>query len=253
MSTRHGPRISFSRAMEDPRLFGPWFSGPSWTAHKISAKAEDGEPLTPAEAEVFASISGNRTPPTGPAREVWKFEGRRTAKTLTTGARGVHAATCVDYSPYLKPGERAVMAIISGDRDQSSICFRYVEAFFDNIPVLGALVTGRTKDSIELSNGVSVQVMTSNFRRIRGRTVCFAVCEEVCFWYDDEESRNPASEVIAALRPAMATIPNARLFGHHVALGAQGNRLGDVQAVLRDERLGRARAAGQHPAAQPDY
>jgi hypothetical protein len=203
------PLITFSRAMDT--IFAPWFSGPSWATWRVIAKAEDAEPLTPAEAQVFAQVSGGRMPTTAPVRERWTFGGRRGAKSLVAAARAVHAATCVDYSPYLKPGERAVVMVIASDRDQAAVTFRYVEGFFDNIDMLGALVTRRTADSIELSNGVTLQVATASFRRIRGRTVCFAVLEELCFWFDDAESKNPASEVIAALRPAMATIPNARL------------------------------------------
>jgi hypothetical protein len=38
-------------------------------------------------------------------------------------------------------------------------------------------------------------------------------CDEIAFWHSDESSANPDKEIIAALEPAMATIPNALLLG----------------------------------------
>jgi len=39
-----------------------------------------------------------------------------------------------------------------------------------------------------------------------------AICEEIAFWRD-ENSANPAQEVLAALRPALATVPESMLIG----------------------------------------
>jgi hypothetical protein len=207
------PVISFSRAMLDPHLFAAWFAGPSWATRRVISKAEDGEggSLTAEEASLFAEIAGGRIPPTVAPREVWEFGGRRGAKSLGRAARAAHAATCVDYRPYLKPGETPTVVVIASDRDQASITFKYIEAFLDT-PLLKPMVRSKTKDSIELTNGVVIQVQTASFRHLRGRTVCCAILEEVCFWFDDATSANPASEIIAALRPSMATIPTARLF-----------------------------------------
>jgi hypothetical protein len=43
--------------------------------------------------------------------------------------------------------------------------------------------------------------------------VLAALCDEIAFWHSDEDSANPDREIIAALEPAMATIPNALLLG----------------------------------------
>ena len=37
-------------------------------------------------------------------------------------------------------------------------------------------------DEIELNNGITVCVKTSDFRAIRGTTVICAFADEVCFW-----------------------------------------------------------------------
>ena len=49
------------------------------------------------------------------------------------------------------------------------------------------------------------------FRTVRGRTVVASLCDELAFWMSDENSSSPDSEIIAALRPAAATIPGAVL------------------------------------------
>jgi len=82
-------------------------------------------------------------------------------------ALAVYAAAFRDYRPFLKPGERAVVMVIAGDREQAGVVFKYIEAFFDHVPLLAPLVQSRTKESLDLSNQVTVQVQTCNFRRLR--------------------------------------------------------------------------------------
>jgi hypothetical protein len=58
--------------------------------------------------------------------------------------------------------------------------------------------------------GICVEVHTASYRSVRGYSVVAALCDEAGYWRSDE-STNPDSEILAALRPAMATIPNALL------------------------------------------
>jgi hypothetical protein len=46
---------------------------------------------------------------------------------------------------------------------------------------------------------------------VRGISVVCAICDELAFWSHEETSANPENEVMAALRPAMATFPDAKL------------------------------------------
>jgi hypothetical protein len=102
--------------------------------------------------------------------------------------------------------------VIAADRDQAiEVVFAYIEAFFDHVPMLAALVESRGKDSITLSNGIMIKVQTASFRRIRGRLVVAAVLDEIAYWYNEDASRNPDSEILKALRPSMVNVPNALL------------------------------------------
>jgi len=207
-------RISFLDAMQDPALFGPW-SRPesSWAAWRVFAKALFGLALDAGEVEVFSRHTGRSTPPTAPAREAWVPVGRRGGKSIFAAALAVYMATFRDYLPHLKPGERAVVMVLAAEKDQAGVVFDYIAGFFDNVPMLAGLVEkrGKGKESIRLRNRVTIRVQVASFRRLRGRTVACAILDENAFWYSDEESRNPDTEILKALRPSMATIPGSLL------------------------------------------
>lgn len=206
--------ILFTEAMDSPALFGPWFApNPSWDAWRVFAKALFGLPMTPAEVEVFGRFTGRTVPPIAPAREAWLPVGRRGGKSLFAAALAVFMACFRDYRPHLKPGEQAIVMVLAADKDQASVVFDYIAAFFENIPTLGDLVEhrGKRKESIRLTNRVTIRVQVASFRRLRGRTVACAILDECAFWYSDEGSRNPDTEIIKALRPSMLTIPGSLL------------------------------------------
>jgi len=64
-------------------------------------------------------------------------------------------------------------------------------------------------DGLDLTNGLVVEIKTASFRTVRGYTVLVQICDEICYWRSDDGSANPDRESLAAMRPAMATIPNA--------------------------------------------
>jgi hypothetical protein len=64
-------------------------------------------------------------------------------------------------------------------------------------------------DEIELNNGVTVMVKTSDYRAIRGLTVAACIADEIAFW--DSGGISPDREVLVALPPAMSKIPTSKL------------------------------------------
>jgi hypothetical protein len=71
-------------------------------------------------------------------------------------------------------------------------------------PILSSMIETWTADTIELRGAVSVQVVTRSYRTVRGRSVAVAILDELAFWRDDD-SANPDSEVLNAVRASMAT------------------------------------------------
>jgi hypothetical protein len=78
--------------------------------------------------------------------------------------------------------------------------------------MLKRLVQRETADTIELGNGINIEVTTNDQRRVRGRTVVAAIFDEIAHWRP-ENTANPDREVYRAVKPAMVTIPGALLIG----------------------------------------
>jgi hypothetical protein len=68
-----------------------------------------------------------------------------------------------------------------------------------------------TQESISLRNNIIIEVHTASYRSTRGYTIVAGLLDELAFWPTDESSDEPDSEVLAAIRPGMATIPQSIL------------------------------------------
>ena len=89
-------------AIDDPALFHPWFSGPSWNAWRVVLKGAFALPMTAAELEVFRNLS-ERDPPDSPVRELWIVAGRRAGKDSIASVIAAHFAAFTDYRSRLRP------------------------------------------------------------------------------------------------------------------------------------------------------
>ena len=205
-------RLTILDLMDDPQVFGPWFRGPSWRAWRVFLTVLFGLPLSPAERETYATHTGRQHPPIEQASEAWLVVGRRGGKSLIAALVAVFLACFRDYAPLLAPGERGTVMVIAADRQQARTVFRYIAGLLDGVPMLARLIENRTKETITLTNRVNIEVHTASFRAVRGYTVVAAVLDEVAFW-PTEDSATPDSEIVQAIRPAMATVPGALLLG----------------------------------------
>ena len=66
------------------------------------------------------------------------------------------------------------------------------------------MLESRTRDTLTLTTGISLEVRSASFRRIRGVTCVAVLADECAFWMSDE-SANPDVEILNAARPALAT------------------------------------------------
>lgn len=108
------------------------------------------------------------------------------------------------------PGESIYIGVFAPDRKQAGVTFRYVVGMLKSVPSLMALIVAETRDSVELSNGVIVEVVTASTAAPRGRAYALAIVEEAAFLPTDE-SANPDVELLRALRPALARVPGSLL------------------------------------------
>jgi hypothetical protein len=79
-----------------------------------------------------------------------------------------------------------------------------------DIPMLAQLIERETAESFDLTNRVTIEVSTASYRTARGYTFIAILADELAFWRSDD-SANPDTEVLAAVRPGMSTIPGAIL------------------------------------------
>lgn len=204
--------MTILEVLSDPALFAPHFRGDTWRTWRVLLSAIFGLPLDPEQLDLYRRHTGRQTAPTSPTSEAWIIAGRRSGKSRMAAAIGVFLAAFHDYRRILAPGERAVVMILATDRDQAGVVFDYVAALIDETPLLAQRVESRTGDAIHLAGRMSIEVHTSSYRSVRGRTVVAAILDEVAFWRSDE-SVNPDFEVLTALRPATETVPGSLIIG----------------------------------------
>jgi hypothetical protein len=108
------------------------------------------------------------------------------------------------------PGESIYVGIFAPSRIQATITYKYVIGLLRSVPELSALIVAETRDSVELRNGVIVEVVTASLAAPRGRAYAFAIVEEAAFLPTDQ-SANPDVELLRAIRPALARVPGALL------------------------------------------
>ena len=142
---------------------------------------------------------------------------------------GVFLAAFKDYRPHLAPGERAVVLVLAADRSQAQVIFRYVRGFLAATPMLARLVEAERAESIDLVNRVTLQVGTSVLRASGVKHWRRRSADEISFWPSDDGA-NPATEVLRAVRPALATIPDSLL----LCISSPYSRSGPLYQAHRD-------------------
>jgi hypothetical protein len=203
--------VNILETLNDPKLFGPWLKNPAtWAAWRALLAALFALTMTEDQLATYRECTGRNAPPESTATEAWLICGRRAGKSFMLALIAVFLACFYDYRRYLSPGERGMVLVIASDRKQARTILRYIRAMLQRIPMLARMVEREAAESFDLTNFVSIEVATASFKAVRGYTIVAALLDELAFW-PTEDSTDPDYEVINALRPGMATIPNAML------------------------------------------
>jgi hypothetical protein len=205
-------QISILDAMDANQLWAGWFRRPkTWAPWRTFLSVVFGLPLDAEQLKLFHECTGRLSPAKDGYSECWLTVGRRGGKSFVLALTAVYIAVFRDWKRYLAPGERGVIKILAVDRRQSRVIHRYCRALLRQVPAFGSLISRETDDEIVLTNRVVIEIQTASFRSTRGFTLIAALCDEIAFWRSDDGSANPDSEILRALRPAMATVPGAML------------------------------------------
>lgn len=214
--------VTILDAMNDRRIFGKWFAGSSWNVWRVFLCAMFALPMDAAQLALYSRFSGRLLPPDRPFTEAWVCVGRRGGKSLIAALIVVYLAFFRDYAPFLAPGEIATVMVVAADRKQARVVMRYVKGFIRAVPMLSSMIVGKDKrESIELSNRVSIEIHTAGSRTLRGYTCAAVINDEIAFWPTDD-SAEPARETLVAQRPSLSTIPGALLLNVSTAAGKHG-------------------------------
>jgi len=198
-------------ACADQNLFARWFKHPaSWQSWFVFLRALFALEMTGEQLAVFQQCTGRSLPPTAPATEAWLVCGRRAGKSFVLAMIAVYLACFRVWRPYLAPGERGTVMVIATDRRQARVILRYIRALLTQVPMLQKMIERETAEAFDLTNSTTIEVGTTSFKTVRGYTIVAALCDEIAFWPTDD-SANPDYEVLDAIRPGMATIPNAMM------------------------------------------
>jgi hypothetical protein len=87
---------------------------------------------------------------------------------------------------------------------QAKVLLDYAEGTLESTPIMRQLLQSRTAETLTLTTGITLEVRSASFRRIRGVTCVAVLADECAFWMSDE-SANPDVEILNAARPALAT------------------------------------------------
>jgi hypothetical protein len=150
--------------------------------------------------------------------------GRRGGKSSTLCRVAVLEALYGDHK--IQPGDVGIVGIVSVSRDEASQRLRTIKSLLD---ALGVKYSEKT-DSLTLeSRPIVFKVFTGSVAGVVGGTWICGFIDEVARLRDSDTGANPAKEVLASLRPTLATMPNAKLFLSSSPLGAE-----DAHAVAFD-------------------
>jgi hypothetical protein len=202
--------MNIIQAIEDKNLLGSAFKDLStWRPWMIFLKALFGlEVQDSADLELFRQCTELAMPPKERIRECAAICGRRSGKSYISAIIAVYLACFKDWTQYLSPGEKGMIIIVAVDRSQAKIIKQYVSGILNSSRVLAGMVQRDLPEQIDLKNRVSIVIKTNSYRSVRGFSILCAILEETAFWRSDFSS-NPDREVVAAIKPSLATIPES--------------------------------------------
>jgi hypothetical protein len=205
--------VNIIEAIEDQGLLRRAFKDLStWRAWMIYLKALFGLPMDAEDMKLFSECTGLTEAPGERVRESFVIAGRRSGKSFISAIIAVYLACFKDWTRYLSAGERGYIFIVAVDKMQAKIIKNYISGLLGSCQFLRRLIGVERAEEIELKNRVTITVKTCSFRTIRGYTLLAAILEELAF-FRSEQFANPDREILAAVRPALATIPESLLIG----------------------------------------
>lgn len=198
-------------AIKDTNIFGPYFGqgdGATWRPWLVALRAVYGLPIVARKSRELVRACTGRKPqhlPTEGFDTALFLTGRRSGKSRIAAVIGAYEAVLARRHIQLARGEIGLVAVISPTRFQSRIVRNYLRAIFDT-PMLAREIVRETGDGFALNSGVEIQILTGDWRSVRGFSLLAAIVDEAAFFGLDSESKvRSDTELMRAVQPSLAT------------------------------------------------
>jgi hypothetical protein len=198
-------RVPMREALNDQDLFEPIMRGASWFGWRVLLIAAAGEELTEEERIEFKRLTGRDHEPNKMVSGLAAASGRRSGKSRALSVFICWISCLCDHRDVLVPGETGVALIISRDQRAAGVTLDYIDGVLHDSKVLAPMIANCTADSIELTNGIVVEVRPANRVSVRGVTCICVIAEEIGFWFTSVDLANPDVEILGAVRPTLLT------------------------------------------------
>jgi hypothetical protein len=206
------PLVTLTEAMTNDEMMGRTFGAPSFWTWRVLSKLVDGLPLSePRERELYEQATGCKyryvSHGYNKLRRLILLAGRRAGKDRwLSGVAVWRACLAADWRKHVSAGEGAVVILLGKDKRQSNILRKYCAGLL-KVPLLAAEVVRHTDEMIEFRNGATLEITTSAYDLVRGRSAIAVLGSEVSFWNANEASPNNDAEIVGAAEDSMGMSP----------------------------------------------
>jgi hypothetical protein len=209
--------MNIVETLESPKFFGPAFPHQeTWRSWKVMLKAMYGIEMSIEELKIFQGATARQTPNPNGYFENFGIIGRRGGKSRIASLCAVWEAVFGGWSEKLSKGELGWEMILATDKNQGKIILNYVKALLELVP---GVVSRLTEETVYLKNNIAITVKPATFRASRGYSTVFICLDELAY-FRDENSANPAVEIIVSLLPGL--MQGGKLLGISTPYGRMG-------------------------------
>lgn len=203
--------MNIIEAIKHPQLFRPFLGEDlsSWTAWLAALRVLYGLRIPQPYHSLIKTCTGRdpaKMPKTGFDTTLF-LTGRRSGKSRISAIITAFEAILAGHEHKLAKGEFGVVPVLAPSKSQARIVSNYVRGIFYSTDLLKNEIVNETKESFELKNRISIEILAGDWRTIRGFTLVAAVIDEAAFFGLDSDSKiRSDQELVRAIKPALASI-----------------------------------------------